>query len=245
MNDWKRVLSTLVSLILAAAMVQGQAKEDPTLEQARHARDRGDREALSQAVVSARTRVEQKKDFESYLRLALLEKWMCEVSYGDNDASGVKQAAQAGVHAAEEAVERNSDSSPAHWLLGDLLGQLIPHVLAGGFRYGARATRETDRALSLDPKNTDAYVSRATMYYFTPAMFGGDKRKAVDSLKRAVEIAPFSDAADTAHIWLAQVYAESGKPEEALREIEAAIKLNPERQYARHIQKQINSGKKK
>ena len=90
------------------------------------------------------------------------------------------------------------------WLLRDLLGQLIPLVFAGGMRHGAESTAELDRAIEVNPKNADAYVSRAHAYYFAPGMFGGSKLKAKEFLDKAITIAPFSDVAATAYISLAQ-----------------------------------------
>jgi len=71
----------------------------------------------------------------------------------------VKEAAQSGVAAAEIAVKVNPNSSQAHQLLADLLGQLAPNVTGGGMKYGQRSTDEADKAIELDQKNGDAYVS--------------------------------------------------------------------------------------
>jgi hypothetical protein len=109
------------------------------------------------------------------LRLALFENWMCEAAYDHHDNILVKQAAQAGIAAAREAVKLNPNSSDGHWLLSELFGKLIPHVLGGGPRYGPESTREADRAIELDPGNAEAYIARALDYLFMPSMFGGSK----------------------------------------------------------------------
>jgi hypothetical protein len=103
-------------------------------------------------------------------------------------------------------VKLNPNSSDAHWLLSDLLGKLIPHVLGEGPRIGPESTREADQAIELDPRNAPRLIARAFGYFFTPSVFGGGKPKAMEMLKKAVDIDPASDAADTAHILLAQVY---------------------------------------
>jgi hypothetical protein len=81
------------------------------------------------------------------------------------------------------------DSSDAHWLLGHFLGQLSSLVFAGGMRHGAESTGELDRAIEPNPKNADAYVSRAHACYFAPGMFGGSKSKAKEFLDKAITIA--------------------------------------------------------
>ncbi|MGH9710007.1 MAG: tetratricopeptide repeat protein [Candidatus Acidiferrales bacterium] len=235
----------LVILVIPGSFQMGlhAQAEKTTLSQALIARDAGDASALQNAIDSARVQTAQHATSESYANLALLDAWMCEITHDHSDDKLVKQAAESGVSAAENAVRLNPDSSEAHALLGDLLGQLIPHVFGGGVRYGARSTNELNKAIELDPRNAAAYVSRATSYYFTPAMFGGDKQKAVEMLQKAIELDPASDTADTAHIWLAQIYSDEGKHEEAARESKEALRLNPRRRFAQFVAQEIASGK--
>jgi tetratricopeptide (TPR) repeat protein len=123
--------------------------------------------------------------------------WLCEAALEHNDGKLLKQAAEDGVAAAEKAAALNPNSSEAHRLKGNALGELIPHVFAGGMRYGRRSTAELDKAIELDPNNENAYVARATAYFFTPAAFGGSRDKAIGMLKKAIELDPSSD---TAHL---------------------------------------------
>lgn len=237
-----------VTLFLVLGLSQGlcrqagtvpQIADDPGLQQARRARDLADVEALRAAMEKARSEASQKNSSDAYLRLALLENWTCEAAYAHQDNKLVKQAAQAGVAAAREAVKLNRNSSDAHWLLSQLLGLLIPHVFGGGPRYGPESTREADKAIELNPRNAEAYIARAHDYFFTPSMFGGSKPKAVEMLKKAIAIDPASDAAATAHIWLAQAYFSLGQGGTAHEEIEQALRLNPERRFAQYVNQQV------
>jgi tetratricopeptide (TPR) repeat protein len=215
-----------MATILAAAQ--------PTLDTARAARDSGDAATLRARIAEAR----KGASLAVLLQTALLNSWLCEALYAGKDTQGIKRAAQAGIDAAERAVRLAPNSSEAHRLLGDLLGQLIPHVFAGGVRYGARSTRELDRALELDPRNVEAHIARATSYFFTPGAFGGDKQKAIGHLRKALESDPNSD---TAHLWLAQAYADLKQKESAQKEIEAARAINPNRGYTRYVAGQIGA----
>jgi tetratricopeptide (TPR) repeat protein len=213
---------------------------DPDIGAMRKARDLGDVKTLQIEITKTQTKADQTKSFEDYLRLALLHNWMCEAAESSNNRQLVKGAAQSGIAAAEIAVKLNPNSSQAHQLLADLLGQLAPHVTGGGMKYGQRSTNEADKAIELDPKNPDAYITRAISYLYTPEAFGGNKQKAFEFFSKAKELDP---QADTPHIWLALFYLESDKTKDALREINEARRLNPERKFSQFVFEQLKTGK--
>jgi tetratricopeptide (TPR) repeat protein len=231
--------SCLVLLLAAASTVE--AEDNPVVATARKARDQAEVESLRKVIDKTRSEAQQHGTPEVYQRLAQFELWLCEAALEHNDDKLIKQAAEAGVAAAEKAVALNPNSSEAHRLEGNALGELIPHVFAGGMRYGRRSTAELDKAIELDPNNENAYVARATAYFFTPAAFGGSRDKAIGMLKKAIELDPSSD---TAHIWLAQVYLAAGRHDDALREINEAQRLNPERGLAKHVYNQVTAAPK-
>src|SRR5467141_343958 len=111
---WPAYLATLL------AMSAWAEKPDPVLEAARTARDRGNAAAIRQEIDHAK----QDASFQGQIRTALLYSWLCEALYGVEDQKGVKQAAQAGVEAAERAAILQPNSSEAHRLIGGLLGQI-------------------------------------------------------------------------------------------------------------------------
>ena len=226
------ILTTFMSL---------SSPDDPGLTAARKARDLGDVKALQTEITKAEKKAEETKSFEDYLRLALLHNYMCEAAESSNNRGLVKEAAQAGVAAAEIAVKLNPNSSRAHQLLADLLGQLAPNVTGGGMKYGQRSTDEADKAIELDPKNGDAYVTRAISYLYTPEAFGGNKQKAFEFFSKAKELDP---QADSPHIWLALFHLEAGKMDDALREINEARRLNPGRKFAEFVFEQVSANKK-
>lgn len=215
--------------------------EDPSLGAARKARDRGDTEAIRKIIEAAEARAADTRKFDDYVQLALLEVWMCEALEAGNKEALVKDAAEAGVAAAETAVTLNPKSSQAHQLLADLLGQLAPHVMGGGMKYGQRSSDEADKAIELDPKNAEAYITRGISYLYTPEAFGGNKKKAFDFFTKAAQLDP---KLDTPHIWLALYYMESEKSADGSREIAEALRINPDRVFAQFVSRQLNSAKK-
>lgn len=232
------ILCYSLAIYSSALAQQGQQPAaHPDVAVAQKARDRASVKDLQSLVEKTRKEAARTKRFDAYARLALFNLWLCEAIESHDDKALFKQVAEDGVAAAEKAVALNPRSSEAHWLLGDLLSQLIPHVYGGGMRYGQRATKALDRAIELDPRNANAYVSRAISYYYTPESFAGSKTKAFDMLQKAVESDP---AADTPHIWLALFHLDSGKTDEAVKEIELALKANSDRSFAKFVQTQIN-----
>ena len=229
----------VLAAILTTFMCLGP--DDPGLTAARKARDLGDVKTLQNEITKAEKKADETKSFEDYLRLALLHDWMCEAAESSNNRPLVKDAAQAGVAVAEIAVKLNPNSSKAHQLLADLLGQLAPHVTGGGMKYGQRSVNEADKAIELDPKNGDAYITRAISYLYTPEAFGGNKQKAFEFFSKAKELDP---QADSPHIWLALFHLEAGKTDEALREINEARRLNPGRKFAEFVFEQLSANKK-
>jgi tetratricopeptide (TPR) repeat protein len=236
----KRYIGLLLLLIVAFQAVLFARDDSPEVIAARKARDHGAVDDLRAAIAKAQKEANEKNTFDAYLRLALFHEYLIEALQAKQDEKLIKMTAQAGIPIAEKAIKLNPDSSEAHQLLGSMLGELIPYVFGGGMRYGSRSEKETETAIRLNPKNSDAYVTRAISYLFTPAAFGGSKDKAFEMLHKAVEADPTSD---TPHIWLAQSYLESGKRDDAKREIDEALKLNPERGFALYVRDLINKGK--
>lgn len=238
----------ILLIMVCQALLLGQAaattqssNESSEVIAARQARDSASVEDLQRIVAKVQKEAAETKRFEAYLRLALFEVWTCEAAEAHQNDRLFKQAAEAGVAAAESAVMLNPKSSDAHQLLGDLLSQLIPHVYGGGMKYGKRSTDEMDKALELNPKNVNAYVSRAISYYYTPDSFGGSKSKAVEMLRKAVEV---DSQADSPHIWLAIFYLDEGRRDDALGEINLALRADPDRVFTKYVQSQITSVKK-
>lgn len=236
------LFSTLIAFAyLDTVTAQGKSGEDSEVLAARKARDAASVEELEKIIAAKKKEATETDSFDAYLRLALFHVWLCEAIESSGKTELFKSAAENGVGAAEKAVALNPQSSEAHQLLGDLLNQLIPHVLGGGMRYGARASDEIEKALELNPQNVDALVSRAIIYYYTPRNFGGSKPKAFAMLEKAAEI---DGKADSPRIWLAFFYLDAKKAHEALKHISVARQINPDRAFTNYVYSQVKAATK-
>ncbi|HZQ24721.1 MAG TPA: tetratricopeptide repeat protein [Terriglobales bacterium] len=236
-------IAVCAGLVLNVQLVAVSASENaPELASARRARDQADIAALSRLVEEASADARRQNTAAAYQRVAQLDLWLCEAGHVHNENKLIKKAAEDGIAASAKAVSLDANSSEGHRLYGDLLGELIPHMTMGGMRYGKHAASELDKAVQLDPKNANAYVGRAIGYYFTPSAFGGSKDKAAEMLTQAIETDP---QCDRAHIWLARVYLAEGKHDDALTEIQDALRIDPDRSFAKWVQQQIAAGRNK
>jgi len=60
----------------------------------------------------------------------------------------------------------------------------------GGMAYGRKAENANDRALSLDPKNPEAHLSKGIELYFKPWFVGGSVAGALKEFQRANTLRP-------------------------------------------------------
>jgi tetratricopeptide (TPR) repeat protein len=222
-------------LMVCVACLSGLAQDSPEFADGRKARDKADVEALQKLIENTR-----QSSAKAQLRVAQIDFYLCEAAYVEGKNDLIKVAAEEGLAAAEKASALDPSSSEAHRLQSDLSAMLIALVPDGIAKYAARTSIEAQKALDLDPKNANALISRSLAYFYTPEQYGGSKAKAFELLKKAAELVP---AYDTPHLILAQFYLASDRKEDALREIEEALRLNPERRFSRNTQAAIVGAK--
>lgn len=227
-----RIPRTILALACcgAAALAQGNP--------AQQARDRGDVAALSALAEKAEQHAGQAKTAAAWLEATQLEAWKFEAASDRNDTKAAGDAAKAGAAAAQQAVTLAPQSADAHAWLGTMLGEEISlDPTFGGMRYGASENRQLATALQLDPRNVRALVNQGIALLYTPAMFGGSPARALADFEHAVALAPTND---TAHLWLAQAWAQQKQWAKAEQEIAAALRLDPNRMFTRALAEQIH-----
>jgi tetratricopeptide (TPR) repeat protein len=195
------------------------------------ARDRQDKAALQSAVSTLAAAAQNNpNDAAAQYRLAEAGSLLAEVALELGDKALARQAAEAGIHAAERAVALQGQVAEYHRMLGNLCGQVIPANLMLAARYGRCAVDSIQRAIELDPKLATAYLSRGVGNYYLPQAFGGGVDLAVRDLRKAIELDP--KLAD-AHLWLGIALRKQQKNREARAAIERSLALNPARLWAR------------
>ncbi len=218
-----KALALFLALIAAVS-----AADDAALL---HARDRQDRAALEKIVGELRGAADrQPKDAAAQYRLALAESYSAEVAIELRDKPAAKNAAQAGIDAAERAVNLKPDSAEYQRILGTLCGQIISGNSLSAIKYGKCALEAVNKAIELDPKSSVNYVSHGVGNYYLPPAFGGGMDVAVKDFRKAIELNPKND---DAWLWLGLALRRSNQNDEARKAIAKSLSLNPNRAWAK------------
>lgn len=216
------------ALFLFSAAVALIASGNPDLQ---NARDRQDRAALDRIVAEYRAAADkQPNDGNALYRLALAQSYAAEVAVEEKDKAKGRELAEAGVKTAEKAVAVNGTSGEYHRILGTLCGQMISSSGLAGMRYGKCALNEVNRAIELDPKSSEAYVSHGVGNYYLPAAFGGGMELAIKDFEKALQLNPKS--AD-AWLWLGLAQRKLNRNAEARKAFAKSMELNPNRVWAK------------
>lgn len=195
------------------------------------ARDRQDKTALDKIVSDLKTAADKDtKDAASQYRLALAESYSAEIAIETHDKASAKTAAEAGIDAAERAVNLKPDSSEYQRILGTLCGQIISGTGLAGLKYGKCALSAVNKAIELDPQSSMNYLSHGVGNYYLPAALGGGYELAIKDFRKAIELN--SKNAD-AYLWLGVALRKMNQNEEARKAIAKSLDLNPNRIWAK------------
>ena len=218
-----RVSSLLASLLLTAATVSNEAQG---------ARDRQDLGALDQLISQEQQAVKSNPQSpDAQYKLALAQSYAAEVAMQQRDKRKSEGYAEAGVDAAQKAVNQNGNSAEYHRLLGELCGQVIPaNPIMGAFKYGSCARDEIAKAIQLDPKLALAYVSRGVGNFYLPESMGGGLNIALKDFDTASSIDP--KLAD-AYLWKGVALRKANRNAEARKAFEKTLQLDPGRIWAK------------
>lgn len=214
--------------VLLLASAAWAVKLPPDLKKARDAQDRAVLDRIAGELEAAAEARQQ--DAAAQYRAALAELVRAEVMMEQRDRNAARAAAEAGIRAAERAVALQQASGEYHRVLGALCAQVIPANPLLGLRYGKCAMEEVNRAVELDPKSADAWLSRGVGNYYLPESFGGGAELALKDIEKALQLDP--SHAD-AWLWKGIVLRKLNRNGEARQAIERSLKLNPARVWAR------------
>jgi tetratricopeptide (TPR) repeat protein len=136
----------------------------------------------------------------------------------------------------KEAIELEDNFSDAYALLASAYGQklgLKPHL---GMALGPETKTVLEKSKRLDGNNPRVVLADGMSDYYTPAMFGGDKKRAISKMEQALELFakeeirdPFQPSwgYDEAYAHLGIMRQEAGDIEGARKAFVKALEVNP------------------
>jgi tetratricopeptide (TPR) repeat protein len=150
-------------------------------------------------------------DFDSAWKLARVCYWL-----GTHGAKESRRAAlERGVKAGESAVLLSPNRPEGHFWMAADMGMLAESFgLSQGLKYRGRIRAELERTIAIDATwdEGSAEAALGEWYATVPGLFGGDKKKAEEHLRRAVAI---NAESRTALIDLAELLIDQGRTSEA------------------------------
>lgn len=129
-----------------------------------------------------------------------------------------------GIEYAKKALEIDGNSEWAHfWYMvnSGKIGQMKGILNSIGIV--SEIKREIETVLKINPKNTDALLARASLYYELPTFLGGDLNKSIKDLNRAIEI----DSNYTAlYVDMGKIYIKKKDYKKAEEYLNKVLKVN-------------------
>jgi tetratricopeptide (TPR) repeat protein len=193
-------------------------------------RDRQDTAALTAQINKLGAADAKASTPKSSYDLALARSYEAEIAMEKGDKKASAAAAEAGIGPARKASEAEPNNAEYHRILGTLCGQIIPANVFAGLKYGRCAMDEVSKAIELNPKSPESYLSRGVGNYYLPPSFGGGIDKAITDFDKALQLNP--KLAD-AHLWRGIALRKAGKNADARKSIAKALELNPKRVWAK------------
>lgn len=219
-------------LLLAFLFVLSHGVAAPPAE-LRAARDRQDRGALEKLIAGLAATAEKKAtDAPAQYALALAQSYLAEVCLELRLRNEARAAAEKGIQAAEKATALKPDNAEYHRIQGTLCGQVIPANVLAGLKYGKCAMESVKKALQLNPKSSQAWLSKGVGNYYLPPSFGGGADLAIKDIEQAISLDPKSS---DAYVWLGTALRKKNANAEARKALEKALELNPNRIWAKQL----------
>jgi len=122
-------------------------------------------------------------------------------------------------------------------LLAGCYGQMMGLHPMRGMYLGPKSSNAMDTAKRLAPKNPRVWIISGTQEYFTPSLFGGDKKQALTQFKKAARLArqetvddplPPSWGHAEAYAWIGLAQMNAERYAEARAAFEDALEVNPD-----------------
>jgi len=139
---------------------------------------------------------------------------------------------ETGLSAATDAAALNGARPEGHFWLAANMGALAEsYGLRQGLKYRTRIKQALERVRAIDPGFMEGSPDRALgrWYHKVPGLFGGSAAKAEQHLRKSLTYNPESSVS---LFFLGELYADEGRPAEAVRLFQQVLEAPVQREYA-------------
>lgn len=135
-------------------------------------------------------------------------------------------------------IEENPEHAEAHAVLSSVYGLVMAYSPMKGMLYGMKSSSLMDEAMSLAPESPLVQKLFGGSKLYTPEMFGGDPKKAVEAFEKSIALYETGDTSENwlymdTHMGLAMAYNKVKEKEKAEAILEKAIEMEPQYYWAK------------
>ena len=227
-----RILTSAVLCLVATPVVISQTaatqeKNDELASRVETARATRDEAQLGVLKSELDQRAGQNAcDARCYYELARVDFYLADAADLKKDKKQGQAATERAIEAAQHALQLDDKSADAHALLAELYAHRIGYGgMFAGPKFGPKVKDEVAKAMALGDKNPRVWQSDGIKLLMAPKMFGGDLPKAIESLKKSLELD--GTQAET-WCWLARAYKKQGDAAKTNESMQKALQLEPQ-----------------
>lgn len=189
---------------------------------------RADLDQLRRAIISLRQALAI--DPANYEAAWKLSKFNYYLATHTDDATERENAFREGVTAGKTAVQLQNDKPDGHFWVGANYGAAAEHSTLAGLATIDDIRNEMETVLRLDEGYQDgsAYMVLGLVYLNAPGIVGGDPKKAVEEMEKGLR---FGEPNAFLHLHLAEAYKKVGRNDDARRELQKILSMNPDPNY--------------
>jgi len=140
----------------------------------------------------------------------------------------------------KEVLAVQKQNATANAYKGSFIGFRIALSKFKAITLGPESSSYINKALEYDKNNVQAIVDKANIYFYTPALFGGNKNEAIRFYKQGIAVFEKSENAENNWFYLsvlttlAKAYEKINKPNEALIVYRKILKIEPEYHWVKN-----------
>jgi tetratricopeptide (TPR) repeat protein len=202
--------------------------------------ERADLKKVREGLIALRqARAVEPGNYEAAWRLARMNYFLGEHT---TDSSERDKAFSDGEAAAKEAIKLNTNKPDGHFWLGANLGGQAEHSALTGLAAAPDIRREMETVIKLDEgyMHGSAYMVLARIDLETPPVMGGDPKRAVELLEKGMKL---GENNPLLRYYLAQAYFKTKRNEDARKQLETLLNMQPDPNYLPEHADAVNKAK--